>query len=186
MLFNYLNKMNLGLELWCLYRGCEFYWWRKLQYLEKTTNLLQVTNKLYSILLYRVQLAWTRSELTTLVVIGTDCIGGCKSNYDMITTAPLSEPHKNREWIQVLQNGISHEWGKEGIVITTNGTEHIRGHFADQKTFNLWNITSTEIYVLHIRSMFALLSFFCWSLSCLNMLYLQIWVLHFYLDNLMK
>ena len=28
-------------------------------------------------------------ELTTLVVIGTDCIGSCKSNYHTITTAPV-------------------------------------------------------------------------------------------------
>ena len=33
---------------------------------------------------------WTQFELTTLVVIGTDCIGSCKSNYHtiMTTTAP--------------------------------------------------------------------------------------------------
>ena len=29
---------------------------------------------------------WAGFELTTLVVIGTDCIGSCKSNYHMITT----------------------------------------------------------------------------------------------------
>ena len=33
-----------------------------------------------------VHLVWTGLELTTLVVIGTDCIGSCKSNYHMITT----------------------------------------------------------------------------------------------------
>jgi hypothetical protein len=35
---------------------------------------------------------WSRFELTTLVVIGTDCIGSCKSNYHTITTttAPLN------------------------------------------------------------------------------------------------
>jgi hypothetical protein len=38
-------------------------------------------------MLYRVHLPWTRFELTTLVVIGTDCIGYCKSNYHTITTA---------------------------------------------------------------------------------------------------
>jgi hypothetical protein len=40
-------------------------------------------------MLYRIHLAM--NEFTTLVVIGTDSIGNCKSNYHMITTmtAPL-------------------------------------------------------------------------------------------------
>jgi hypothetical protein len=37
-------------------------------------------------MLYRVHLARERFELTTLVVIGTDCIGSYKSNYHTITT----------------------------------------------------------------------------------------------------
>jgi hypothetical protein len=37
-------------------------------------------------MLYREHLAWAGFELTTLVVIGIDCIGSYKSNYHTITT----------------------------------------------------------------------------------------------------
>ena len=57
-----------------LYDGCQFDWWRNLEYLEKTTDLSEVTDKLYH---------------DGQVVIGTDCIGSCKSNYHTTTATPL-------------------------------------------------------------------------------------------------
>jgi hypothetical protein len=55
-----------------LYHGGQLYWWRKPEYPEKTTDLAQIIDNFYRLMLYQVHLAMIGGELTTLVVIDTD------------------------------------------------------------------------------------------------------------------
>jgi len=60
--------------------------------------------RLYHIMLYRIHL----TELATLVVIGTDCIGIRNSNYYAITTTTAPTESINTMLSMYIHNGDSH------------------------------------------------------------------------------
>jgi hypothetical protein len=63
---SYLYSMCYCSTLFQLHRGGQFYWWKKLEDPEKTTDLSQVPDKLYHIMLYISP--WSRFEFTTSVI----------------------------------------------------------------------------------------------------------------------
>ena len=86
--------LGLGLGLWCLmplstifqlYRGGRFYWWRKPQYPEKTTDLSQVTKTLSHVVSSTPRLSGIRIHNVNGDIC-TVCIGSYKPNYQTITT----------------------------------------------------------------------------------------------------
>ena len=91
---------------------------------------------LYHIMLYTSP--WSRFELTTSVVIGTDCIGNCKSNYHTVTETTAHIVLKNMLWkessLQSDVNIVQYNQQNKQLSLTSNP--------CTQKDHDIWHCNS--------------------------------------------
>ena len=69
--FNFLCRVRMVFDptwIFQLYGGDQFYWWRKSEHSENTTNLSLVADKLYHIMFHRIHLTMGRIRHHNLVI----------------------------------------------------------------------------------------------------------------------
>ena len=138
----------------------------------KNNDLCQVTDNLYHIMLYTSP--WSRIELTTSVVIGTDCIGSCKSKYHMITAPRSSTSTQIKVKEQRFYCGFTfhshcrvfnnehNSYHKMSLII------HVNGNIFQPHTIFLFIILL--FFTLSSFSSPSLLHLFCLSFLCFSFL----------------
>ena len=132
-----------------LYLGGQFYWWRK-------PDQEKITDKLYHIMLIEYTSPWVWFELTALtitsptcVVIGTDCIGSCKSNYHTLYDHDHDDP-----FISWFDTSIHENWN------TMNNSEmklHSYKVMRERKIDRRESLTRTSLSVrnIHVLGLFS-------------------------------
>ena len=144
-------------------------WWSVLLIGEIRENhhLPQVTDILYHTMLYRVHLTWT--GFTRLVVMGTDCIGSCISNYHMTTTAPLGLVQSRHQYHLLASNlTCSGSVVTEKLLINhtltkVTGTNHLIGRSMEGCELNVFSLPVQRhlSFLYHLMSVHCLTIFQC-------------------------
>ena len=156
-----------------LYRGDQFYWWKKPTTWKKPPTCHKSLTNFYHIMC-QVHLAWTGFELA-LVVIGTDYIGSCKFNYHMITTMSLMDySHEEDTFMEEIFSSIIVRGDNSSIFVWSYPNVHYWRslrfvsyhiiHFCTYEKLGHFILISWMIRPFHVHLQLSFEMFWIWSL----------------------
>jgi len=144
-----------------LYCGGQFYWSRKPKYLEKTTDLPQVTDKLYHIILYREHPCHETVRTNYFSNDVTHCTGSCKSNYH----TKMNTTHPTWQVLDISGSGLTRYYFNHNLTFFCGG--FVSSFFSSffSSSSSLFSSSSFSVSLSSFSSFLSFLSFFLSFLS---------------------